>query len=96
MLNNGTQIAQSTFTEDGAGSGNGTIDLSGYGSFDQIIFTGLAQTDATDGSDFIITDITFPNPNLVTSYDDSIVGGDGLDTIFGGDGNDTIMVVLVR
>lgn len=90
IYDNGTLVAQSNFTESSPGSGRGTIDLSGYGEFDQIIFTGLPQSDGSDGSDFLITDITFENPVLGSEFNDSLSGGDGVDAIFGGLGSDTI------
>ena len=87
IYKDGSLVAQSSFTEQGAGSGAGTIDLSGFGPFNQIIFTGLPQTDGTDGSDFLITNVTFTNPaSPAATYDDSLSGGDGDDAVFGGQG----------
>ncbi len=90
VYDNGTLVAQATFTESGFNSGSGTIDLSGLGQFDQIILRGLPQTDGSDGSDFFITEITFENPILASEFNDSLSGGDGVDEIFGGIGSDTI------
>lgn len=90
IYENGTLIAQSTFTEIGSGSGSGTIDVSGFGSFDSIVFRGLLQTDGTDGSDFFITDVTFDASASSSDTGDKLSGGTGNDTIYGETGSDTI------
>ena len=88
IYNDGVLVAESDFSEGVVGSGSGTIDLSGYGSFDEIRFTALPQTDGTDGSDYVITDVTF-TPS--TTYDDTIAGGLGADLIYGEQGDDSIL-----
>jgi hypothetical protein len=72
LYNDGVQVAQSTFTESGSGSGSGTIDLSGYGSFDQIVFSGVLQSDGSDGSDFTIKEVSFSGVASAAVYDDWI------------------------
>ena len=89
IYDDGVLVAQSDFTESTTGSGSGTIDLSGFGEFDTIVFSANLQTDGTDGSDYVVTDISFTMPTTVSS-DDTISGGDGSDTIFGGTGEDSI------
>ncbi|WP_420859382.1 Hint domain-containing protein [Marivivens marinus] len=89
IYNDGVLVASGTFTEDVAGSGSGTVDVSGYGAFDQIVFSGLPQTDGTDGSDFLITSVTY-TPAADTAGNDTLYGGDGDDSIWGVDGDDTL------
>ncbi len=90
IYDEGTLVATSVFTESSYGSGVGTVDLSGYGPFDQIVFTGLLASYGSRGSDYLITDITFEKPPAEELYNDLIAGGDGLDAIYGGIGSDTI------
>ena len=89
IYDDGVLVAEADFTESPSGSGTGTVDLSGFGAFDQIIFTALEQTDFTDGSDYVITDISYTMSVTETS-DDTIAGGAGADTILGGSGDDSI------
>lgn len=90
VYDNGNLVYETDFT-DSTGTGADTINVSGHGSFDQIVFTALIQTDLTDGSDYGISDITFtPNSASTQPGDDSIVGGDGNDTIYGDGGDDTL------
>ncbi len=93
IYNDGVLVAEGDFTEGSAGSGSGTVDVSGYGAFDQIVFTGLIQTDLTDGSDFTLTNITYteaPGTGSGGIGADSLSGGAGDDVIYGEDGNDTL------
>ncbi|KIC29845.1 Hint domain-containing protein [Leisingera sp. ANG-M6] len=91
IYKDGVLVAQGDFTEDVAGSGTGTIDISGYGDFDQLVLSANLQTDGTDGSDYMVTDITFAvPPEVPADGDDSIDGGDGDDVIYGQGGDDTI------
>ena len=89
IYNDGVLVSEADFTEDTVGSGTGTVDLSGFGAFDQIIFTALLQTDGTDGSDYVITDISYTQ-TLTETSDDTIAGGAGADTIDGGTGDDSL------
>ncbi|RYG89796.1 hypothetical protein EU803_16740 [Loktanella sp. IMCC34160] len=89
IYNDGVLVASGTFTEGVAGSGEGTVDVSGYGAFDQIVFSGLPQTDGTDGSDFLITSVTY-TPAADTAGNDTLYGGAGNDSIWGVDGDDTL------
>lgn len=89
IYNDGAFVASGTIIEDSPGLTNGTIDISGYGDFDQIVFSALPETDNSAGSDFLITSITF-TPS-VPGGDDTIDGGAGDDTIYGGDGADVII-----
>lgn len=89
VYDDGVLVAEADFTEAVIGSGAGTVDLSGLGAFDQIVFTANLQTDGTDGSDYVITDITYEMPVPETS-NDTIDGGTGDDVIFGGSGDDSI------
>ena len=88
LYNDGVLVYETDFT-DNTGTGAVTINVSGHGAFDEIVFTALEQTDATDGSDYGISDITFTPPST-TGYDDTISGGDGADLIYGEDGNDSL------
>ncbi|UWQ80638.1 Hint domain-containing protein [Leisingera sp. S132] len=91
IYKDGVLIAEGDFTEDVAGSGTGTINISGYGDFDQLVLSANLQTDGTDGSDYMVTDITFTVPAEVPADgNDSIDGGTGNDLIYGQGGNDTI------
>ncbi|NVK13507.1 MAG: Hint domain-containing protein [Rhodobacteraceae bacterium] len=91
IYKDGVLIAEGDFTEDVAGSGTGTINISGYGDFDQLVLSANLQTDGTDGSDYMVTDITFTVPAEVPADgNDSIDGGDGDDVIYGQGGDDTI------
>ena len=89
IYNDGVLVAEADFTEDGVGSGSGTVDIDGFGAFDQLVFTAKLQTDGTDGSDYSVTDISYSTTALETS-DDTISGGSGSDTIFGGTGDDSL------
>ena len=89
IYDDGVLVSEADFTEDPVGSGSGTVDLSGFGNFDQIVFTALLQTDGTDGSDYVITDISYTMPTTETS-NDTIAGGAGDDTILGGTGDDSL------
>ncbi|WP_299842085.1 Hint domain-containing protein [uncultured Roseovarius sp.] len=89
IYDDGVLVSQADFTEDPVGSGTGTVDLSGFGTFDQIIFTANLQTDGTDGSDYVVTNISYTMPTTETS-NDTIAGGAGDDTIFGGTGDDSL------
>lgn len=87
----GTLVAEGDFTEDGAGSGTGTIGISGIGNFDQIVLSANLQSDGSDGSDYMVSSVSFTAaPQDAEDGDDSISAGDGLDTVYGGDGSDTI------
>ncbi len=93
VYKDGNLVAEGDFTEQGANTGNGTIDISGHGNFDQIVFTANVQTDGSDGSDYHLTNISFtPAPTTTTtgSGDDSIAGGAGDDLIEGEGGDDTL------
>ena len=102
IYNDGVLVASGVFTEDGAGTGDGTVDLSAYGEIDQLVVSGLPQTDGTDGSDFLITGVTFtPTATADSAGDDTIYGGggddlitasEGADTLFGDEGNDTLII----
>lgn len=90
LYNNGTLVYETDFV-DSTGTGTDTIDVSGHGAFDQIVFTALIQSDLTDGSDFGISDITFtPTSPAAQPVDDYIDGGLRDDTIFGEAGDDNI------
>lgn len=92
VYNDGTLVAEGDFTEDGAGSGTATISISGHGDFDQLVLTSNMQTDMTDGSDYMVTDVEFTLPVVEPDpHDDYLDGGDGDDTIFGDGGNDTLL-----
>ena len=85
-----TLVYETDFT-DATGSGNGTISVAGHGDFDRLVLTAKIQNDATDGSDFGITDITFvPSGAENEAGADSILGGAGDDLIFGEAGDDTL------
>ena len=90
VYNGGTLVAESDFTEVTPGTGGGTITISGVGNFDRVVFTALAQTDGTDGSDYSVGNITFTPISTIDGDDDSIDGGDGADLIYGEVGNDTL------
>ncbi|WP_424942946.1 Hint domain-containing protein [Aliiroseovarius crassostreae] len=91
VYNDGVLVAEGDFTEQGSGSGNGTITISGHGNFDEIKFTANPQTDGTDGSDYHLTNVTFtPVPDPSQGGHDSLSGGDGNDLIQGDGGNDTL------
>ena len=91
LYNGGTLVFESDFT-DGTGTGNGTINVSGHGDFDRIVYSANVQTDGTDGSDYGVTDISYiPGSPDVQPGDDIISGGDGDDTIFGEEGDDTLL-----
>ena len=82
----GTEVHTATFTEQGSDSGSGTVDISGLGLFDEIVFEADLQSDGTDGSDYSIAEFTY----TTVSDDDQLFGGSGNDTIEGGSGNDSI------
>ena len=91
VFRDGVLISEADFTETSSGSGLGTIDLSAIGPIDRIVFTGILQTDGTDGSDFMLTDVTFDSiPSASGGGDDVLSGGAGDDTIYGQGGEDTI------
>ena len=91
IYKDGVLIAQGDFTEDVAGTGTGTVDINGYGAFDQLVLSANLQTDGTDGSDYTISNITFTvPPEDPAEGDDSISGGAGDDVIYGQGGNDTL------
>ncbi|KIC20874.1 Hint domain-containing protein [Leisingera sp. ANG-Vp] len=91
IYKDGVLVAQGDFTEDVAGSGTGTVDISGYGEFDQLVLSANIQTDLSDGSDYMISDITFTvPPEDPAAGNDSISGGDGADLIYGQSGDDTL------
>jgi len=91
VYDNGVLVAEGDFTEDALGSGVGTVSISGVGDFDQLVLTANMQTDLTDGSDYMVTDIQFTLPVVTPEAgDDSLSGGAGDDTIFGEAGNDTL------
>ena len=91
VYDDGVLVSEGDFSEDGAGSGAGTIDLSGIGPIDQIVFTAILQTDGTDGSDYMLTDVTFTSvPEATGGGDDILSGGAGSDTIYGQGGEDRI------
>lgn len=92
VYKDGVLVAEGDFTEDTPGSGTGTIDISGYGDFDQLVLSANLQTDGTDGSDYMVTDVTFTvPPEDPADGDDSIDGGDGDDVIYGQGGDDTLV-----
>lgn len=90
IYDDGVLVGSGSFSEDEVGSGSGTVNVSGYGEFDQIVFKGLPQTDGTDGSDFLITEVTYVTAAPPPAGNDTIDGGDGDDTIFGNGGDDTV------
>ncbi|WP_311200176.1 Hint domain-containing protein [Leisingera sp. M658] len=91
IYKDGVLVAQGDFTEDVAGTGTGTVDINGYGAFDQLVLSANLQTDGTDGSDYTISNITFTvPPEDPADGDDSISGGGGDDLIYGQGGSDTI------
>ncbi|NRP11700.1 Leukotoxin [Aliiroseovarius sp. xm-m-379] len=91
IYNDGVLVAEGDFTEQGAGTGSGTVDISGHGNFDQIVFTALPQTDGTDGSDYHLTSVSFtPVPVDPIAGNDSLSGGAGDDFIDGNGGDDTL------
>ncbi|KIC39745.1 Hint domain-containing protein [Leisingera sp. ANG-M7] len=91
IYKDGALVAEGDFTETTPGSGTGTIDINGYGDFDQLVLSANLQTDGTDGSDYMVTDVTFTvPPEDPADGDDSIDGGDGDDVIYGQGGNDTL------
>ncbi|WP_291731699.1 Hint domain-containing protein [Leisingera sp. F5] len=91
IYKDGVLVAQGDFTEDVAGTGTGTVDINGYGAFDQLVLSANLQTDGTDGSDYTISNITFTvPPEDPADGDDSISGGAGDDLIYGQGGDDTL------
>ncbi|MEP3475786.1 MAG: cadherin domain-containing protein, partial [Hyphomicrobiales bacterium] len=99
VYDNGTLVAEGDFTESTPSSGSGTISINPDASFDQLVITGKLQTDGTDGSDFVVTDISYNEVETITggndtltgtAEDDKISGLTGDDVLTGGDGNDTI------
>ncbi|OBY24982.1 Hint domain-containing protein [Leisingera sp. JC1] len=92
IYKDGALVAEGDFTETTPGSGTGTIDINGYGDFDQLVLSANLQTDGTDGSDYMVTDVTFTvPPEDPADGDDSIDGGDGDDVIYGQGGDDTLV-----
>lgn len=91
VYSEGSLVAEGDFTEDGQGSGTATISVSGVGEFDQLVLSAKMQTDMTDGSDFMVTNVEFSLPVVeAAAYDDQLRGGEGDDTIFGEGGDDTL------
>lgn len=91
VYNDGVLVAEGDFTEDTIGTGSASVSISGVGDFNQLVLSAIIQTDLTDGSDYMVTDIDFTIPVLTpVDGNDSITGGDGDDTIFGEGGADTI------
>lgn len=91
VYNNGSLVAEGDFSEDTFGSGSGNVDISGVGAFDQIVLTGNLQTDGSDGSDFMVTEISFERAgDSGTAGSDTLFGGAGDDTLTGGVGNDIL------
>lgn len=92
VYNDGVLVAEGDFTEDIAGSGTASISVSGAGDFDQLVLTANIQTDLTDGSDYMVSDIQFSLPVVTPEAgDDSLSGGVGDDTLFGEGGDDTLI-----
>ncbi|MEX0304153.1 MAG: Hint domain-containing protein [Leisingera sp.] len=91
IYKDGALVAQGDFTEDVAGTGTGTVDINGYGEFDQLVLSANLQTDGSDGSDYSVSNITFEvPPEDPVDGNDSISGGDGADLIYGQGGDDTL------
>ena len=91
IYKDGVLVAQGDFTEDTAGTGAGTVNISGYGEFDQLVLSANLQTDGTDGSDYTVSNITFTvPPETPVDGNDSISGGAGDDVIYGQGGDDTL------
>ncbi len=90
IYHEGDLVAESDFTEIGFGSGSGTIDISGFGEFDSIVFSSTMQNDGSDGSDYGITSISFEGIGAEGTGNDSVDGGAGNDTLLGGAGDDTL------
>jgi len=91
VYNDGSLVSEGDFTEDFPGGGSGTVDISGVGAFDQIVLTGKLQTDGTDGSDFMITEVSFErSQGDIEAGDDTLFGGDGDDFIDAGGGSDSV------
>lgn len=92
VYNDGVLVAEGDFTEDVAGSGSASISVSGVGDFDQLVLSANIQTDLTDGSDYMVSDIQFTLPVVTPEAgDDSLSGGVGDDTLFGEGGADTLI-----
>jgi len=104
VFDNGELVSEGDFTADGYG-GSGTVEIDPGQTFDQLVFTGLEQSDGSDGSDFMITEVNFTTPDVINdtivgstgddhisglSGNDVIAGGEGDDVIYGGDGDDTL------
>ena len=91
VYNDGVLVAQGDFTADG-GLSTGTVSISGVGDFDQLVLSSNIQTDLSDGSDYMVTDITFDIPAVTPdAFNDSIDGGAGDDTLYGQDGDDSLI-----
>ncbi len=91
VYNDGVLVAEGDFTEDGAHTGSGDVTISNVGEFDQIVFSANLQTDGTDGSDYVVTEITFDVPaKEPEDHDDTIYGDSGNDTIYGEGGDDSL------
>ncbi len=91
VYSEGVLIAEGDFTEDTVDSGSASISVSGVGDFDQLVLTANIQTDLTDGSDYMVSDIQFTLPVITPEAgDDSLSGGIGNDTLFGEGGNDSL------
>lgn len=92
LYNDGVLVHQADFTEQSAGSGSGQVNVAGHGLFDEIVFTGKLQTDGTDGSDFIISDVEFTTAGgAAAGGNDTIDGGIGADSIEGEGGDDSLL-----
>ena len=87
VYDNGVLVAEADFQEDVAGSGAGTIDISGVGAFDTIVFTANQETDGAGSSDFGITSVTFGDG----AVGDTLTGGAGSDVLHGMDGDDILI-----
>ncbi|MEQ9518387.1 MAG: cadherin-like domain-containing protein, partial [Parvibaculum sp.] len=90
VYQDGALVAEGDFTEQGSGSGSGTISIDPGTTFDQLVFTGNLQSDGTDGSDFTISQIQFTEADTYVSGADALTGTAGNDTLYGLSGNDTL------
>ncbi|WOF72428.1 hypothetical protein QMT40_000041 [Parvibaculaceae bacterium PLY_AMNH_Bact1] len=65
VYDDGVLVAEGDFTEQGSGSGSGTINIDPGVTFDQVKFTAKLQSDTSDGSDFTVSAITFTEADIV-------------------------------